>query len=420
MDFEQILIRLGLDAKALTSGLTRTTSFVKGWATGLMSDLQHHVLGRFAGLYVFEKIFEGIKEKSLFIQRTAKETGLSTNMIQGMANELGYVGEGFEGITKPLGKFNELIGKAKLGSAEARTKLIDLGIVSKGEEINSLNLSKALGAAKVQFDKIGDASIRAARMEEMFGKSWERLMPILELSKKQFADLDRGNFFTKLSPATLETFAELVKGSKAAGNAIVSTVGNFATLLNPIAMVVRASKELSSEHHKSLTWMEKQKYVLLGIVPDLMKESELAKNNAQETTEAAIKRKELTEEVLKLENAIGDRTKLTVHELAARGRAILGDRRPRGLERIHAITPVMASAMRIQGLEDAAQEATARGQFDRATQLQSKADQLRGTNFALKSTERDPTLELRNKLEIINTTLSQAGIIVKQMPTGNH
>src|SRR5690242_449407 len=119
MDFEQILIRLGLDAKALTAGLTRTTSFVKGWATGLVSDLQHHVIGRFAGLYIFEKMFEGIKEKALFVQRTAKETGLNTNMVQGLVNELGYAGEGFEGMNKPLGKFNELIGKAKQGSIEA-------------------------------------------------------------------------------------------------------------------------------------------------------------------------------------------------------------------------------------------------------------------------------------------------------------
>lgn len=422
MDFEQILIRLGLDAKAVTAGLTRVTSFVKGWATGLVHDLQHHVIGRLAGLVIFERLFEGFKEKALFVQRTAKETGLSTNMIQGMVNELGFVGEGFEGISKPLGKFNELIGKAKLGSIEARTKLMDLGIVTKAEEIDSLNLTKALAAAKIQFDKIGDASIRAARMEEMFGKSWERLMPVLELSKDRFDELDKSNFFTKLRPATLDAFQSITGNVKRGQGSIGTFLANILGAVSPVALASRLMefKTLSSA---TISWFEKQKYLLLGIKSAEIEQLHAAQENlgtAQETTEAYLQQTKLKREQLDLENRIADRSKFTIDQLAEKGFRLKGRRFPEALRNIHAITPAIANAMNIKTLETAAKDATAMGDLQRASELQSRADLLATRNFALKSIDREPMKDVYDKLDDIHFTMERSGLLVKGIKTPNH
>lgn len=419
MDFEQILIRLGLDAKALTSGLTRTTSWVKGWATGLMSDLQHHVLGRFAGLYVFERVFEGIKEKALFVQRTAKETGLSTNMIQGMANELGYVGESFEGVSKPLGKFNVLLGQAKSGSMEARSKLVEWGIATRNENWGALNLAKGLDSVSKQFDALGNHEQKAALLFSVFGKGYQQMFPIFELGRKRVAELDKGNFFTKLSPQSLETFQTLFKTGKMGGSMALSFAGNLADLsltplINGLSAVQKGAEFVAAGFgsiHKGAQ------------MKDMLDNADKLKEKEHETNEEFVDRLKLQEEInnaRKLENEIEDRGKLTVHQLAARGRAILGDRSPRGLERIQAITPAMANAMQVENMELAGEEANARGQFANATGLRSRADQLRGTNFALKSTERDPTLDVRNRLEAIHDTLERSGIKVKEINGGSH
>jgi len=143
------------------------------------------------------------------------------------------------------------------------------------------------------------------------------------------------------------------------------------------------------------------------------------KKTAEETTEAILKRKEISEQILKLENQIGDRSKLTVEQLAARGDEILGRGMPHGLERIHAITPAIASARHIRDLHLDAEEAAARGDIEGATRLQAQSDKLRTTNFALKSTEREPNREVEFKLEQIHEALTRSGIIVDQIKTQN-
>lgn len=427
MNFEEILIRMGIDAKAVTSGLQRVGSFVKGWATGLAHDLQHHIIGQFAGLYVFEKMFEmfeKIGEKAMFLRRLSKETGLGTNFLQGTANELGFVGESFEKLEKPLGKLNALIGQAKLGVIEARQKLIDWGIVAKGESFGSLNMSKAIASISEQFEKLGSHEEKAALLFQIFGKGYQSMFPIFELGSKKIQEMNNGNFFTKLSPMTIETFAQTMRSGKSAFNVASSVGGNIAggiLALNPVILLSRLKElaQLQLEAKKVASAGQIEEFFQTGRIEGMSREKELA----HETTDEFIDRLKVSQELneqQRLNNQLLDRGKSTVDSLANRAREIIGDKRPRGLNALHAISPAMASALRIQTLEDQEQIANALGRFDVAGKLQSQADSLRKNNLSLRSTERDPMEMIREKLDIITQGLERIGIEGLKVHPDNH
>lgn len=414
MDFEQILIRLGVDSRAVTSGLQRVTSFFKGWAAGLVHDLQHDVLGRFAGLYVFEKgieMFDKFIEKSMFLRRLSKETGVGTNFLQGVANELRAEGEDFEKIEKPLGKLNVLFGQAKLGIAEARAKLVDWGIASKQEGFNQLTMEKGLIRLKEQFDKLSSHEEKAALLQAVFGKGYQALFPLFELSISRFKQLNDANPFTKLTEHAVETFAQLHRTSKFAGQAALATVGNLADLsltpiINGFSGIIRGI-----DFVRNNLGLRPGGTAPGGGIVDI-KAMEHGHDLAHATTEEYIEQLKIQEQLNTahhLQNQLLDRSKLTVGQLADRARDILGDKRPRGLKGLHHLTPAMLSALRIQSLEDQAEVAQASGNAGAADMFQSKADELRRTNMALRSTERDPTELMRQKLEILTKTLEKFG-----------
>lgn len=425
MNFEQILIRLGLDSKAVTSGLTRVGSYVRGWGMSLMHDLQHSVMGRFVGIYLFEHLIESVKEKALTIHRLMHETGQSSNMIQGMMAKLADVGEGFEVLTKPLAKFAVLIGQAKQGSVEARAKLIHWGIATKETNWATLNATTGIKNLAVAYDKLGSQEEKAALLQSIYGKGWIAIAPVFERGAKAVADMDKGNVFTKLTPAAIEFATAMNKGWESfkrigmatVGNLLAYTVGDY---VRGVAVSVKAVHD--RERFAKMSTMERIKYfqqaakfILIGAnseqqekIDSLRKEQELLKGNLDVLKES--------NEAHKLENQLTDRTKTTVGALADRYAEIVGKGRPRGLKSIYSITPAMAAAKRIQDLELDAEAANARGDFGKASSLQSQADQMRKNNFSLKSTERDPTLEIRQHLEIIIEDLERKGIKISQMP----
>lgn len=412
MDFEQILIRLGIDAKAVVTGLTRTSSLVKGWATNLVHDLKHHALGSLGGLYIFDRIFEGIKEKALFINRTTKETGLSSNFIQGMSNELGYVGESFEEISKPLGRFNVLIGQAKEGIPAARQKLIEWGIATKSENWNTLNATTSIKRLAEQFDKLGDHEKKAALLQAVYGKSWQAMFPIFEQGAKKLKEMDESHWYdfmtNKMSERTLDTLGQAFKVGKVVGGGILGFVANLLTA--GIGITMRSLEVSFTDWSKNafghMTLGQVWKYMLFGTKTEEQKHNEALKDK-KTLLEGNLEIVKLTNEQAKLANELADRHKGTVGQLADRAREIMGNRMPRGLRSIHAITPAMASALKIQTLEDRAEVANAYGDDALRKQFTAQADRLRLSNSSLTSAERDPTKIAREHLEVLNEQLGR-------------
>src|SRR5579872_2701197 len=148
--FEQILIRMGVDAQAVVAGLNKVSSYAKGWATGFAHDMKTTMGRMFVGYFGVQgleagasKTMEWLEEtnrKILAIKNDSRNLGVSTNFVQGIMLEATKSGYAFEQIEKPLGHLNELLGQAKDGSLQAREKLVQFGLATKDTKWDSLNL----------------------------------------------------------------------------------------------------------------------------------------------------------------------------------------------------------------------------------------------------------------------------------------
>jgi hypothetical protein len=118
-----------------------------------------------------------------------------------------------------------------------------------------------------------------------------------------------------------------------------------------------------------------------------------------------LKIQQLQNEAANLQNQIGDRHKFTVGQLADRAREIMGDRSPRGLAGVYAMTKPLAMAYKIDTLESRAEQAAAYGRTGVSDSLYSVADKLRLQSGFLKSSEQDPTKILRDHLDLVKQQL---------------
>jgi hypothetical protein len=414
MDFEQILIRLGVDAKAAMMGMTSFKSWAKGWATDFASTLKHHLLGTVgagAALFGIERLFESFKERALFVQRMAKETGLTTNMVQGMANELGYVGESFESISKPLGKFAVLIGQAKEGIPAARQKLIEWGIATKSENWNNLTLTSGIVKLAQEFDRLGTHEAKAALLQSVFGKQWQSMMPIFEQGARAVEKMNEASGF-KFTPETLRTFQDLFTGEQSLFKVITAKLANnilgggglgvFSRLVkNAYKSVTDMGGEFGPLH---MGGIERLNYILHGTLTEEQKHNETLRDK-KELLEQNLKIQQLANEAANLQNSIDDRRKLTVGELANRARELMGRGAPIGLESIYSVTPAMAAARQIETLEGRAKAALAMGNKGQSDALYNQSDQLRLRSGFLKSTEQDPAAIARQHLDALKSQL---------------
>jgi hypothetical protein len=416
MDFEQILIRLGVDAKAAMMGMTSFKSWAKGWATDFASTLKHHLggtLGAGAALFGLERLFDSFKERALMVSRLSRETGLSTNAVQGIQSALKASGESAEEAAKPLGKFVALVGQAKMGMTDAREKLVTWGLATKAENWNTLNTAKALQRLGEQFDKLGDHESRAALLQQIFGKSWQQMTPLLEQGAAAMEKLDKGNFFTKLTPGAIGGFSEGWSGLRRIGQGLYSGLGNI--IGTAIGIPARLSEEIGrSTVEKQLhgnTVIEKTKdalstarYIWFGINKESDKHNESLEKQGKLLSEN-LKIQQLQNEAANLQNQIGDRHRFTVGQLADRARELMGNKQALGLAGVYTVTGPMAQAVRIQTLESRAEQAAAYGQTGTSERLYSTADKLRLQSGFLKSTEQDPTKILRDHLDIVKKQL---------------
>ena len=105
MNFEQILIRLGVDGTAVKTGLGRVSAYAKAWGVGLVNDLK----GTFGRVFAVGAAIEGlsrIREKMLEISAISRETGADTNFVQGMMQAADRLGISFDNAKMGLNRFN--------------------------------------------------------------------------------------------------------------------------------------------------------------------------------------------------------------------------------------------------------------------------------------------------------------------------
>lgn len=425
MNFEQIIIRLGVDGTAVKAGLGKVSSLVKAWGTSISHGLKEYMgstMKGFLGAEVVEKAVEylgEVKEKILEISRISEETGASTNFIQGLELDARKAGKTFQGMDMAIVRFNKLIGDAKFGSAEAIKKLYDLGIITKSSEARTLTFAGGMKNLAISFDKLTDKQKQSALLFEAFGKGFAAMSPVFEQGAKHIDDLSKGNFFTKMSSGAIKDFQTLWSSLKTASTATMASVVN--TLDLPFAWIRTLSKGVGVLSNGVLPGTKRWKEDMESLnkqqeeVNEKNEIAAMAEKDQISVEEERSKILELQNTLLErqkeLSSEINDRNKESVSEMAQRARRLTGIKGP--LEMLHTVTPRMRTALRIESLEESAKVAFLQGRDEKIKRLQSEADQIRAANPWLKRSDVNPMEKTESQLKSITIMLGPVNRLAK-------
>jgi hypothetical protein len=401
MNFEQITIRLGVDATAVTAGLGKVGNYVKGWGVSLVSAMKSQ-LGSLIGAGMFLESLNKVKEKILEISRVSRETGASTNFVQGMMMKAAEVGADFNQMAAGIAKFNKLLGQAKMGSVGALKTLSDMHVLTDKNSISNLKFADAMHNLAIRFDQLNDKQKQAYLLSQAFGKGYTALTPVFEGGAKEVDELSDGNFFTKINPQVISDYAAAWKGLKIAGMGVLATFANLtgrrALLAGPIIDKMKSLDKRTSEE-KDLQNIADQEGISIG----------------QEKVKILEEQAKLLEQQAELSATIADRDKDSVETLAQESRKILGLKGP--LLQAHTVTPRMRQALSIETLEERAKLAWRRGDDASSARFQSQADQLRSASPWLKRADQNPMLKTESELSRVNAQLapiSAAAALIKE------
>ena len=396
MNFNQILIRLGIDATAVPAGLAKTTAYVKGWGTSLAHDMKSGLFRMFAAGFVADKMIEGLSEikgKILEIHRAQEDLGggAITNFLQSMFNLSERMGISYEGLSTPLIKFKRTLDQAKLDPQGIQAQnLVRYGIITNVADLKTQDFVKSLG-------KLSDAYVKSGKnlkiLQDMgirMGGNFPAFQNIMSLGGKAIEDMNKDNFFTKMTPETIESFSQFYSGAKKVGQITAATFANaFSATVNSIGgqNIVDALygvKELEDQSDEK-------------IAESLQME--------QKRVEINEKLRALLFEQSTLQSEIADRNKESVKSMADTARKALGLISPLQMAS-HTVTPLMRQALKIDTLEERATIASRRGDPLLAGRLQGEADQLRASNQNLRRADRNPMEGTEFKLEQIQQELA--------------
>jgi len=450
MNFEQIMIKLGVDGSAVKVGLGSVTQTVKAWiptirqqigsifsggAGGLanafkkpfaamkaqMSLLAHDLrgsMGRMLGGYIaFEGIkrgLESIKEQIIEVNRISEETGASTNFVQSMMLQANIAGVSLESLMSPIVKFNQLIGKAKMGDVSALAKLDEIGVAHNRGEANALGYEEAMKKLKVAFDHAGDSAKKDAILFDAFGRSSFRMAGIFRQSSADFNKMFEGNFFTKISSSSIDTMMDLQRGVKTVGQVAMSVGAN---VLNAVLWPwKKASQEIGILSTGQIPTWKKISEIDKESIRDNEKkaaaaamENQAAKDGVtveEEKAKILNSQNDLLEKQAELTSEIADRDKMSVNDMASKAQKAMGVITPmQMMEKMHTVTPRMRIAANIKTLEEQAQVAWLEGNDKASAKFQSEADRIRKSNPWMMRKDVNPMSKTELELGRVNMQL---------------
>lgn len=414
MNFEQIMIRLGVDGTAVKSGLAQVSAYAKGWGVGLVHDLKGSLLKTIGAAYVADKLIEGlgeIKNKILEIHRAQEDLGgqVSTNFIQGLFNMSERLGLSYEGLSRPLLKFKQTLDAAKLDpqGIEAQN-LIRYGIITKAADLDTQSFVKSIGKLSDAYVKTGHNLKVFQDMNIRLGGQFPAFIQMMNMGSAAIERMDKSNPFTKLTPQTIEQFSAFYSGVKNLSQISYSTIANgLASVLShsPLTLIGRAIGQMAGDPHSSRNLTEtvqRIKNIWSGIPDEQEKQNEklaLTYEMEQRNADVAERLLQLKERQAELTADIADRDKLSVNEMEAKSRKILGIQSP--VEMLHTVTPRMRTALKIRTLEEQSEVQWLKGNDAESQRLQSEADQIRKSNPWLKRADVDPMAKTNLQLEEI-------------------
>jgi hypothetical protein len=402
---EQILIRMGVDAKAVVTGLNKTSLLIKGWAASMKHEMTHGVGKLLAAGCIAEtakEMFGEISDKILAIKRSQEELGASSNFVQGLMLQAQKAGLAYESITRPLVKFSALIGKAKDGSIDARKKLVDLGIATKDTEWRSLRFSESLQHLQNRYRSLNAEQRNSLLMEAGMGRGFSAMSAIL--GGKDVSELEKGNFFTKMSEDTINNWQQTKSSMTVAGSAMLATAANTWNAIQKyslVAMIARFGGSASTGFAGG--WKEALKTTVKGV--DAQKELADSEHESIEAQEEKVKilneQNALIEHQKELQSQVTDRNKSSISEMAAHARKMLGIPEPRN----YTVSVRDREALRIDTMEKQAKIAYEHGDDRKGQALTSEALQARAGFNGGTLKDRDPMGKTEVELARVNLQL---------------
>ena len=383
MTHEQIMIKLGVDASAVKSGLGKVGSSVRAWGTSLVGELKGTLGNILAGAFVIEGLNK-IKENILEISRVSMETGANTNFVQNMMHKMEEAGVSFEEAAGSIARFNKTIGAAKSGDVGAIQKMMDLGVITEKTNIKTLTFSNAIHNLAIRFDSLNDKQKQSYLLSQALGKSYTAMIPVFEEGAAEVEKMNSGNFFTTISEQNIQQLMENYRIMKKEGDVSMSILANIAGFLNTIlGAQYRLMGTLSAlgEDDSQEARNQDLKFVLDG--KEKLVEQSILQNEADKEgiSLAEMKLKLLKDqhgaqyEALKLQGEIDDQSKDSIERMASQARRIMHQKSP--MERLHAITPAAELALQVSNLEE---QAMIRQQYkdeSGANKLRSEASRIR-------------------------------------------
>lgn len=394
---------------SLKGAFTRTSAYASGWATSLSHELKGKLGGFLAAGFAVEAFAE-IKNQIIEIKRLSEETGTNTNFIQSLMVESKITGTSIEALTMPLIHFNKTIGDAKQGLPGAVNLLHDMGIVTKGSEVSTLNLTTGMMKLKEQFDKLGDVQKQDALLNDAFGKSAFRMSAIFRQTGKDFSAMFEGNFFTKISSSAIDTVGDLQSGFKMVGQTAMSVgVNAVNAILTPYKKLSQAIGILSTGQLPTLAKLRQidqqsiedgEKKAKQALVQNLAEQDGITVQ--EEKTKILNEQNELLERQAELTADINDQNKPTLQAMADHARKLLGIRKPQN----NTVSKQDREALRIDTLEERAKIAYEHGDTKAGRSLTNEANQARaglGDSFARK--DKFPMAKTEIELAKVNSQL---------------
>lgn len=235
-----LVVRLGLNSNPLTTGLTKASEGVKGFAdsaTTWLNPVTATFTGMAAaaaatGLSIFG-ISQRIETLAGVVDK-ANQTGLSAEFIQQLGFAADQSGVSVDGLIGGLDKMTVSLGKAELNSEETAKNLEQIGLTSK--ELSGLKPEDQFLAIADAIAKLPTVAEKAAATVAIFGKSASEMAPLLGEGEKGIRSLmeEAKNLKIGISTEDLQSIAKADDAMARMKSSLSSVVSNIAVGLAPV------------------------------------------------------------------------------------------------------------------------------------------------------------------------------------------
>lgn len=182
-----INVQIGANAAPLKKGLAEAETALKGFDSKIGSTLAS--VGKMAGvaaaaglavsIHLVKGAFEAIDAQS----KLAQTLGATIGELGALQRAGDLAGVSSEALTTGLKKLNNTIGEAQGGNKAATESLARLGL--SAEELAAMPIAERMDAVSVAISGMADQTQRAAAAQDLFGKTGQVMLPLLQDSGEQ-------------------------------------------------------------------------------------------------------------------------------------------------------------------------------------------------------------------------------------------